>query len=102
MIGLNTVTRLEFYGSGLGGSTGQLTAAAFAGEATTPIDTVGASSVTTTGTTDRIRYGKMATGTMASFSFDSLAQNIGTAAPIGPAVVAPATWAYLYDVRIGG
>lgn len=101
-LGLSTVTRLEFYGTGLNGATGNLTAAAYAGETTTPIDLISASSVTTTGATDRIRYGKMATGTMASFSFDSLAQNIGTATPIGPAVAAVATWAYQYDVRVGG
>lgn len=84
---LLTWHRLEFYASGLNSAAGVLTAKLFAGHSTTALDTVTASGVTTTGLVDRIRYGRMANAGLAAWKFDGLAQNIGTAVPIGPASV---------------
>jgi len=84
---LNVWHRVEFWGSGLNGAAGTMSAALYLGHSTTAIDTITGSNITTAGVVDRIRYGRMANAGLTAWYFDGLAQNIGTATPIGPAAV---------------
>ena len=107
-IPLNSWQRIEYWASGLNG-TGTHTAAFYDGHSTSAVEQISSAVVTTTGLTDRIRYGRMGTATLATWKLDGLAQNIGSSTAVGPASVGSdlvrrsAAWvAYTPNVRRSG
>jgi hypothetical protein len=79
--------RVEFYGSGLNGSAGNLTVAFFDGHSTTAIEAVNTTTAVTTGTTDRVRIGRMSVADMTTWKHDDFAIALGFPDPIGPSGV---------------
>lgn len=76
--------RFEFYGSGLNSAAGSATCEVYAGDATgTPQLTATLSGFTTAAAATRVRYGKGSSATVG-WQLDDLAQNLGTATPLGP------------------
>jgi hypothetical protein len=84
--------RMETSATGVGTSSTSVTVAIYAGESTTATDTVSVSGLTTAAQTDRVRAGKVGTGTAGSFVMDSFAVNIGSATALGPFTVAASDW----------
>jgi hypothetical protein len=82
---LNTLVRVEFYGTGFGG-TGTWTAQWFTAHAIDPADTVTSASVTTSGTLDRVRAGRMGNqSAVATWRQGGFVLVAGSSSPIGPA-----------------
>jgi len=79
--------RLEFQVSALNGAAGVFSMQVYAGDSTTALDSISASSVTTSGTCDRLRFGNMSsTGVQGTFSMDDMEANWGSSTALGPSV----------------
>lgn len=83
----DTWYRFEVYGTGFGTASTSLTVDVYTGDDTgTPLRTATLSGVTTSSQVNRVRYGKISgsPSSVVSFKLDDLAQNVGSATPLGP------------------
>lgn len=86
-LALNTWYRFEVYGTGMGTASASMTADVYVGENTgTPYMTTGLTGQNTTATVGTVRYGKIGAAGSNDWFYDDLAQNIGSATPLGPEV----------------
>lgn len=83
----DTWYRCEYYGTGFGTSSTQTTVDVYTGDDTgSPLITASLSGITTSSQVNRLRYGKISgsPSSVVSFRLDDLAQNVGSATPLGP------------------
>jgi hypothetical protein len=87
VLALNTWYRLEIYGSGANTTSTSMTCDVYVGDATgTPFFSVTLTGQTTVATVGLIRYGRIGTAGSNNWNIDDIAQNLGTATPLGPAI----------------
>lgn len=82
---LNTWYRYEIWGTGAGTATATFNYAMYSGDSLTAIETTQLTNFSmSNGTVGRVRFGKGSTATIATWSIDDLAINLGSNAAIGP------------------
>lgn len=91
VLAVGTVYRIEGQGSGFGTAASALAVQAYLGDATgSPHVSVSLTGQTTAAVAERFRYGKPTGGpAFTGFVLDNIAQDAGTATPIGPTVAPP-------------
>lgn len=82
----STYYRLETQASGLGTASTSLGLQVFAGDSTTPLDSVSATGVTTSATADRCYFGNLGAGAVSTYAMDDFTVQSGSSTPLGPDV----------------
>lgn len=75
--------RIEFYGTGLGGASGAFTLEIYSGSSLTPLETIGATGVTSTGTAQILQLGRGSAAAANTWYYDAVAFKVGDATPWG-------------------
>lgn len=101
-LALNNWYRLEVYGTGVGTASASMTCDVYDGDSTgTPYLTTGLTGQNTSATVGIARYGRLGTGGSNDWYLDDLAQNIGSATPLGPSATLSGLWTWAYAATQG-
>ena len=102
-LAINTDYRFEVYGTNYGTSSAATTCDIYLGDNTgTPYMTTNSTHTSALSTVGIFRLGKSSSGGGSiDYYIDDWAWNIGSATPIGPTVIPPAPWSWVYTQTFG-